>query len=181
MTSDDEPPPADCNDDVESVELLDGDIVLAGNGELVPVAAIETRLAVCPYCGPRLHRPQAESVRVVDIVRGDEGWIAQGRYSYDACSCPSCGMLYETVSERIEIDCAEYTCRRCGPDTSLRTEVLRLTEEDGDYIFTVALMCPRCSRRRRLTRALGAPFRVIKRIHVGADGVDVETHSDRSA
>jgi predicted RNA-binding Zn-ribbon protein involved in translation (DUF1610 family) len=179
MTSHDEQPPRGRNEQLESDELLVGDVVLAGHGELVPLAAIEARLDACRSCGYGIDHPTPASVRVVDIARDDEGWIAQGRYSAHA-QCPNCGAVYQDVIQRIEIDCAEYTCGRCGPETALKTDVLRLVEHDGDYIFTVALTCPRCSRRRRFTRALGAPFRVIKRIHVGADGVDVETHSGRT-
>jgi len=74
-------PTAPVTADVEGGELAASEIVPAGLGELAPVAAIESRLEVCP-CGHRLGRGPG-SVHVADIARGNAGWIAQGRYSSD--------------------------------------------------------------------------------------------------
>jgi hypothetical protein len=130
----------------------------------------------CPHCDVATH-PDQRAIQIVNINQEKDGWRAHGRLF--TCRCPSCGTMLSAIMASVPVECAEYQCPRCGPESILRTDVLSLTSQGGYYDFEAMLRCPKCRGRRRFRQRLSAPFRSLRRLKLGPTGVEIEMHEPR--
>ena len=111
----------------------------------------------CRGCGQQLASLR-RGIRVVDIAQTKVGWLAWGRVH--RASCPTCGQAFAYMIRYIPVECADFTCPRCGPGSALTPDILEITEDETGYNFVALLKCNKCSNRQRLSKLLRPLMRI---------------------
>jgi hypothetical protein len=129
-------------------------------------------LQLCASCVQAFHGfYPGPKVRMIEIARLEEGWIAHGRI--EETYCETCHHVYDALVLYIPIVCATFPCPTCGPGSKLTPHIQDIQRVDSSYEFTALLRCTKCSKVRRISKLLrGLPK--ISRLKVGPTGVEIE-------
>lgn len=124
----------------------------------------------CPVCGSGVsdYDVSVHSAK----QREDDSWEVHG-LGRVRMPCPTCGMMFEAISEAIPIECNGLMCPICGKSAELEYEIQRVDASGNEFKFLAIIRCADCRDNWKWRTRLKKLF-AIKKIAINLDGITVE-------
>jgi hypothetical protein len=119
-------------------------------------------------------------VRIISIQRKNETLVSTGIIPMGA-HCANCGAAVSAISKVVPIELEGLTCT-CGHNKfrfAIRSLKPNKVKDPTEWNFDLDIICIACTRRKFTQKVLS--FFRLKRVKVGAAGVDLEMFPERKS
>jgi hypothetical protein len=122
-----------------------------------------------------VHYHPATSLEITSLERRGEGIASTGRIPMG--HCPVCGFAVDEINRVVPIELQGLICKCGGREFrfSIRSLKPNKSKEPTEWKFDLDVVCVGCENRKFRQRI--ANFFRLKRVKVGATGIDLELYS----
>jgi hypothetical protein len=143
-------------------------------------AIVCTPQQLCPACGGALFAAEDRpALRIMSIERKADRITSVGRIPM--ARCPVCGRAVQEINRAVPIELEGLTCD-CGGQKfrfTIRSLKPNKVKDPTEWTFDLDVTCVSC-RHKKFRQKILSFFR-LKRIKVGATGVDLEMFPERKS